>query len=413
MAFIHPHGIDTNHLATGFLVGSQNNHMGITQQTMDYKNIKLEKQGNRWKSIFPREADIGMIKGMCITSDLSIDELLKKINSFIIKVGRENTLNLDYNFFKLITTSEKIGNMWLLKMDLSPFLMPIPFISLQFHEVVIELIMDEGAYDDIHLLVEHIFLDTNERMPLAMEPRNYPCQYIQGKTIEFDHSRRSEVFCELDFGLVSKGYFIVGDIDNLEQVILRLNYGIRFDYNRIMLHLLGKRLNSTTLYIPLNSAMNWNDIRYESYVGGINHSRIDKIEMCVRFNRDVGNIGVYTINSNTRMVISGMMGIKYVPEFGSIRLQDRFEVIDTTIHSPQIVWAKKMKPIHADKKFCPIEYDEIRDGMEYCECDRCNNCFTASGLMECFKTTIMHKCPLCRGTWTSWTVYTNEIEAAP
>jgi len=413
MAFIHPHGMRTNHLATGFLVGSQNNHMGITQQTMDYKNVKLEKQGNRWKSDFLRHADIGMIKGMCITSDLSIDELLKKINSFTIKVGGQNILNLDYNFFKLITASEKIGNMWLLKMDLSPFLMPIPFISLQFSVVAIELMMDEGAYDDIHLLVEHIYLDTNERMPLAMEPHNYPCQHIQGKTIEFAHSRRSEVFCELDFGLVSKGYFIVGDIDNLEQVILRLNYGIRFDYNRIMLHLLGKRLNSTTLYIPLNNAMNWNDIRYESYVGGINHSRIDKAEICVRFNRDVGNIGVYTINSNTLMVFSGMMGIKYVPEFGSIVLKDTFEVIPQTIRSPQIVWAKKMKPIHADKKFCPIEYDEIRDGMEYCECDRCHNCFTASGLMEYFKTAIMHKCPLCRGTWTSWTVYTNEIEAAP
>lgn len=79
-------------------------------------------------------------------------------------------------------------------------------------------------------------------------------------------------------------------------------------------------------------------------------------------------------------------------------------------------WTSEDRPLEVEKSECPILYTPIGAGDTYCSCSVCKNCFGAEALKEALKTGGDH-CPMCRGGWTNWVVYTNtaagEAAAAP
>jgi hypothetical protein len=74
-------------------------------------------------------------------------------------------------------------------------------------------------------------------------------------------------------------------------------------------------------------------------------------------------------------------------------------------------WVIEDRPIEAEKNECPILYITIGIGNTYCRCAACKNCFDAEALKEALKKGGAH-CPMCRGPWKDWFVYTNTAQAA-
>lgn len=61
-------------------------------------------------------------------------------------------------------------------------------------------------------------------------------------------------------------------------------------------------------------------------------------------------------------------------------------------------------PVSHEPLICPITLCEIE--KYFCVCDGCHNFFDAKNLMEW--VSLKGTCPLCRGKWTSYNMYTHK-----
>ena len=127
------------------------------------------------------------------------------------------------------------------------FISAVPCLCSETSRITVELQLDniEGV-NDVKLILESTFLDTDARLQLKTTVRKYDIQQISGHMLKF--SERNTLYVKLNFVLLSKGFFITGNIDSIENIVLKLNYHIRFSYNKLMLHVIGKRISNNILY---------------------------------------------------------------------------------------------------------------------------------------------------------------------
>ena len=253
--------------------------------------------------------------------------------------------------------------------------------------------------------MEFTYLNFESRRNLAQMASEIPIQQINGSHHEFNE--RNNVYMRLNFGLLSKGYFIKGDIDHLDRLTLKLNNIERYSYDRVMLNYVGKRVAQDIIFIPFNQNIDWKQRTNETYIGGLNQSRFDNIQLRAEFSRPVSSIGIYSLTLNTFRIMHGFGGLRF-GNLEDIQLIEIFVPFNPPppAQIPVIIWQNQNKPINPDKKFCAIAHDEIEDNAEYCECHNCHNCYTADYLKEMFKT-LEKKCLLCRENWLNWIIYKN------
>jgi hypothetical protein len=262
-------------------------------------------------------------------------------------------------------------------MDLSPFIGQINFIGLAFHEVLIEMdLLSCDTIEEIKFMTKNIYYK-NHQTRQALFNSEQPIQFITG-----DESHNPQERYMVDINEIHcKGYFIHGNIDALQRVVLNIGDQQRWNYPREILDFIGNRINHKLLYIPHSPNLDWKENSPQSYVGAIGIFHTLELE----FQEPQARIGVYTISHNVFRNTQGR------------------RISSNSI--PMRIWETKSKLIAPEKRFCPILYDNIADGGKYCECDSCKNCFD----FNCLKTTLerSNQCPLCRAPWTSNIMYEN------
>lgn len=82
-----------------------------------------------------------------------------------------------------------------------------------------------------------------------------------------------------------------------------------------------------------------------------------------------------------------------------------YEILD--MQPKQEGWPRLERLIGDEPIICPILYDEIGSGAEYCRCSTCKNGFGAAALAEALKKS--YTCPMCRCIWKDQTVYVNGL----
>lgn len=353
------------------------------------------------------DSDVGKIIGLSIETDNTIDEVFNKINFFSLEIGGSKIIKIPSGILRLISVTERIGNVWLLKLNLEPFISSdLPLVALTFHIVYVVLEFNNiNQINNSKLLMEFKYLDFQSRRNLLQEPLGIPIQQINGSVQEFNE--RNNVYMRLNFNQLSKGYFIKGDIDHLDRLTLKLNNIERYSYDRVMLNYVGKRVAQDVIFIPFNQNIDWKQRTNETYIGGLNQSRVENIQLRAEFSRPVSSIGVYSLTLNGFRIVHGLSNLRFENR-GDIQLIENFVPFNPPppAQTPVIIWQIQNKPINPDKKFCAIAHDEIEDNAEYCECHNCHNCYTAENLKEMFKT-LEKKCPLCRENWINWIIYKN------
>ena len=376
---------------------------GLEKKSFEYTTYLFDGNGLTKQCTVMREGDTVKFIGLLIDSTVESTELLwNKINYLAIKCEETEIIKIPLWMLKQIGTLKKISNSsWSITLNLDSFIGPIPLISILFaHIYVILELNDVNELHCIHLIAEYAHLQVSTRNNLLHNGENCAIQQLHGNTISFPETDR--LLLKLNLNLLTKGYFIVGDIDPIEHIALYINRNERYSYNRHMIQFIGHRIATDILYIPFNRSENWQDIRFKSYSGGLTQGRMNNIEMKIEYSCPVRNIGIYAMCAN--ILNAYRIGtIRFIDENSTIELVNGSLTVEQVL---QIVWKYDHKSINPYKNICPISCDEIKEGDQYCECSTCHNCFQADSMKKVLYTA-KQLCPLCRKDWANWTIYTN------
>jgi hypothetical protein len=281
---------------------------GLEAQSVEFIDIPFNRDNLKYSCNIKSRGDLWKIFGISLNSNLDKNTICNKFKSFSIIVGGVVIIELEYPIFNSICTVEKNNDSYLCKLNLEPFISTIQYLGLQDVKVELQLNNIEDI-NDVRLILENTYLDTDVRHQSYNANHEYDIQQIYGHMLKF--SERNTLIVKLNFELLSKGYFITGDIDSIENIVLKLNHYVRFSYNKLVLRVIGNRIANNVLYIPFNRDYNWNDIRHVSFTGGLNQSRFDDMKMEIQFNIPTTEIGIYTLVTNTFQTFDDLGGLCY------------------------------------------------------------------------------------------------------
>lgn len=289
-------------------------------------------------------------------------------------------------------------------------------IALQYHRVKCYLKLDRFDFiSDCSLVLEYKYLSTNTRRDIAQNSHEKYLQLFQSSYTELTQPTNS-ITQNLPFDLISKGLLIETDINNVSSIRLKLNGINRWDYNSTMLKLYSRQISPGIFYIPFNSKIDLFNKDITTYRSGLNFSRIDQAEFTINFSQPVTKLGVHSLYFNILRIMSGMAGLAFSAH-ASIEISTSnmphaqptlWPFSSNPITTSTIVWNRVNKILLGLKNTdCPITYNPINTGDEYCVCSTCKYNFSKTAFIDTCVYSNKYKCPICRSQWTDWTIYTN------
>jgi hypothetical protein len=302
-------------------------------------------------------------------------------------------------------------------------------ISICHHDVKFALSENE-IISEYGITTTITYLNMDERRSMALNSHEELIQQISFLDIKADlndETQTSDTFhlIHLPFSLISKGFFIECDnVDNLNNILLRLNGNDRFNLNRFLIMRKCKKINQSLLYLPFNYEKTYSERTLQSFEGSANLSRLSDISLNLKFNTAINNIKIYCLQSNIYREMGGMGGIVYEPDLRN----DTYDLRNNTIIRPEIVSSAEinsttpmrsirlpadgptMNPIiNEDESNCPILCEPIGVGGKYMSCSQCNKNFSEEALKQWLENKRPHQrtCPLCRVRWSNFEIYIN------
>ena len=250
----------------------------------------------------------------------SYDNDYMKIHNYINKKGD------DYNLYKnLIQLDDGCLIIPLLFWFCKEPQSALPMIALQYNEIEIKLEFEslENIYngkEEIQLsgslMIDYIFLDTEERKRFAQASHEYLIEQVQVNEYPIKELKESY---RINFNHPCKELFWVTKKDkeylnNLTSVNIKFNGHDRIKqkdpiyYNKIQPYQYNRR-SMKGLY-SYSLSLNPKDNLQPS--GSCNFSRIDNVSIvCSHKQKDNSNIKIYGINYNVLRIMSGMGGVAY------------------------------------------------------------------------------------------------------
>jgi hypothetical protein len=319
----------------------------------------------------------------------------------------------------------------------------LKMIGLQYHEVRFLFSRDNdlSCISRYGIVSKITYLDTQERRNLAQNSCEDIIQqfsFIDVKTDINDSSQASDSYeLRLPFNSISKGFFIeCENVDNLNNIYLRLNEGDRFNLNRFLIRTKCKKINQNLLYFPFNYGKEFTERNAQSFEGSPNFSLIDMISLTLKFDTAINNVKIYSLQSNIYRQRSGMGGLAYDSELsnGVFDLRNNPLQIsqgqvyvsnaDYNTRNPRpptvgtsITYSEPItNPIlDVNASNCPILCEPIVIGARYMSCHQCVNNFSEQALKRWLESRrpSQRTCPGCRVQWTNFEIYINSALDPP
>ena len=210
----------------------------------------------------------------------------------------------------------------------------LPLIALQYHEVKINMTLDpvnvDGTKDckisDAKLLVNYLYLDTDERRRFAQVSHEYLIEQVQHTGPE------SETTVDMNFNHPVKSLFWTAPGATLGAANIQLNghdraasqpndyYHLVQPYENGLGHC-GKSLNTTTRkWGDVVNTVGTNNVGMYSFClkpaehqpsGTCNFSRIDNARLNIAGVSSTNNLYLFAMNYNVLRIMSGMGGLAY------------------------------------------------------------------------------------------------------
>lgn len=331
---------------------------------------------------------------------------------FIVKADVNKIIELDLNFLidLNIESNELIerGNKLTINLRINNFISELKMIALQYSNVVISLLNIRqqllNLIRSVKITIKQTFLDNEPRRRMAQQGHEENIQLISSININSNETGGQLIFRnKLNLNGYSKGFFIRGNINELKYIKLSLQNREKIDYDDDLINLYCHKVSNDLIYIPFNPNLltSYNTNTIDSFIGGINFSRLDYINIETEWSQHQNGFKLYFYKLNILRIMSGMCGFVYT-ENPIVELDYNNQQIP---NSNQIIFATKHKIIDPNKIICPISLETINQNDNYMLCNTCKNCFLETEIKKWFD--IKKCCPLCKINWTNNIIYIN------
>lgn len=255
--------------------------------------------------------DIINLKYFCFTDNrLNINEFKDIIRnrSCILNIGNCNIVTFDFNILIELNQIEKKNDTFMIKIP-DYIINEIIVIMIQHH--TINLIFNfTHDFQSIDIITKYNYYDTNIRRIYAQCIHEHIIQNIYHTVNITGEQLINEIILECD--LLTKGFFVKGNLNNIKKIELRLNGLVRFNYNDVMLSYLGHVVSENMFYISFEGSNNYKDLTFDSYVESLNLLRINDVNLKLDlYEQNVSTYDIYFISMNILKYVSGMANVLY------------------------------------------------------------------------------------------------------
>jgi hypothetical protein len=338
--------------------------------------------------------------------DMSVEQFknLQKNSTVELTIGGSSITKFYLNLLMELNEVKKYGNTFVITIPHEYTIDEILLRSLESSDS--QLVLETNGHNilNIRIFGQYIFVDHQEIINLEQNVHEKMFQDI--KLCGNYNGTDQNLQIGLDQHGMTKGYFIEGNISNINGLLLQLNGSDRFErYDVAMLNTYGNRISENLLYLPYNNDSSYRDgyknMTLDSYIGSLNSTRINSTIM--RLTMDTNNLGtmgtngntikIYSVSFNFMVYGSGMSRIKYNLKNGTLTNSIIWQTVVVEDSDPLL------------SGICSISQNPIVN--EYYMCTTCNNAFGYESLSTWLK--VRQTCPMCRTAWTNKIKYTRNI----
>lgn len=183
-------------------------------------------------------------------------------------------------------------------------------LDMHYFEFCVEL-TNQSYFEKISVVVEHTQVDNDILIGMRNGNGIEKCiQQFQTCKVE---TNGMVMDISLNFNHPTKGYFIQCDnINNISSIALLTNNRERFNYDKIMLDLFSFKISDSLMFISLTNKNNYKECTFESYIGSLNQSRVERILMKIMFNTQlISPVKIHSINMNVHRYFAGIIGMAW------------------------------------------------------------------------------------------------------
>lgn len=351
-----------------------------------------------------------------LTND-DVEDLINKLDTFQLEIGGSIIWKNSISLFVELNKPKIINNAVCIKIPFDMFVDEIKLISLANHEVRCGIRFRSRLDEyETSICYNEIYYDNAYREQLYSTMITTPIQQINSDDFDLVQGNNR---LRVNFNGLAKGYFFQGNINEIINLKMVLNGFEYFDYDQIMVNLVGTRISENLLFLPFSPSVNMKEITHQSYMTGINHSRIDTVECAIRSAIPQTNFVIHALEYNELNYSNGMIGVGIGMSRNNIFTPNAQPAQPSIVQTPTIIqqhpvvtgWTNRNRIIDLTKNSeCPITYVEFIPNCNYCKCATCRYNFDTPSLQRYFDTINTRTCPMCRGGWTDFTIYKNMAE---
>lgn len=364
----------------------------------------------------------------------NMNELINKLDTFTIYFDNHNgatpvLFSNKISFYTQLNKPKIINNSLVIKIPFELFTTEIKLIALQYCSTMCKIKTNQPLNFadqpcELSLLYTQKYLDSDERRQMAQMPSIEPIQHIYTDNIQ-QTEPLDTLTTRINSNGISKGYFLEGALDKIINFKLQLNGHTYIDYDQIMLQMYSTQISENLCFLPFVPQTSYSDRSLETFVGGLNHVRIDATDCIIRFSEPQTTFTIHSMDFNrlkyengfAHMQISENGGIAFYdvlpqpPQFGfEEQIPTNFSPSPSEIQERVLNWLSENKLIDLTKNDeCPINYVKFEPECTFCTCSTCSYNFDADTLKSYFSNNEIEEtnCPMCRSHWTEFIVYTN------
>lgn len=293
-------------------------------ETSDIKNfndlnfsnlvVDLEFQNKNFTDIIiSKNADQVELKYLMFEDkNLQINDFINimKNSKLILAICGSPVCIYDFELMMELNPIKKIKDFFIITIPTNITLNKIKSVSLNPNSIRIIIDKFDHIFDTIKLSANFILLNEVKRKKMHDK---YSEQYIQ----QFQHyiiePQNNITHTEkISPNLLIKGFFIIGDIENIHNFSLSLNGYKRISLDHISLKLYSRKISNNMIFLSFDCKNKYEDLTFKSSLGSLCSSAVDDITIYFSFFKQSNkNYKFILLNNNILKYLSGMCGLKW------------------------------------------------------------------------------------------------------
>lgn len=234
-------------------------------------------------------------------TDHNIDQILNNLGDFVFRVGEVDLIRVRFDLLRKLDSNMK-NNKLTIKIPFYAFIKEINMVGLtnirKYLFIETKDHMQAAQLQiNIKVMCYNTYCEGEDRQILHKCPYRVPIQFFYSQDIKSDQPSLNLTH-KLGGYSISKGYLFDGNIDQINNIQLKLNDQIYIDYNLDMIDVVCAIISKKILYMPLENNRAYDALYVDDYTHGINNDRIDKLELIINFKTPQTMITVHSININ-------------------------------------------------------------------------------------------------------------------